>query len=134
MSSLNRSLWSTLLSTFIIFAIIPATVFIVFEEAVIQQAVRRELGKRGRNTAKSVADGISLFLSNVQETSSYLSLSLDSVMPKEMLAAHASKARVSFKYLDVLRVVDGEGIVVFVAPRIQPCLEPIWVTARTCAQ
>ncbi len=116
MSRLNRSLWSTLLSSFIIFAIIPATAFIVFEEAVIQQAVRRELGERGRNTAKSVADGISMYLSSILETSSYLALSLDSAMSQAVLTTHAEKARASFKYLDVLRVINGEGIVVYVDP------------------
>ncbi|MGD9940226.1 MAG: sensor histidine kinase [Clostridia bacterium] len=116
MSNSNRSLWSTLLSTFLVFAFIPATVFIVFEEAVIQQTVRRELGERGRNTAKSVADGIALFLSSVQQTSSYLALSLDSAMPETVLATHASKARASFKYLDGLTVINDEGIVVFSDP------------------
>jgi two-component sensor histidine kinase len=116
MSTTNRSLWSTLLSTFLIFAIIPATVFIVFEEAVIQQAVRKELGERGRNTARSVADGISLYLSSVLETSTYLAQSLDSALPESVLAAHAKMARASYRYMETLRVINDEGIVVFVDP------------------
>jgi two-component sensor histidine kinase len=116
MNKANRSLWSTLLASFLVFAIVPATVFIVFEEAVIQQAVRRELGKRGLNTAKSVADGISMFLSSVKEASTYLSLSLDAAMSQAVLASHAGKALAAFGYLDVLMVIDSAGIVVFVEP------------------
>ena len=116
MKTTSRSLWSTLLTSFLLFAIVPATVFIVFEEAVIQQAVRQELSKRGQNTAKSVADGVSLFLSSVQETSSYLALSLDSAMSPEVLAIHAGNARAAYRYLDVLRVIDKEGIVIFTDP------------------
>ena len=116
MNKPTRSLGSTLLSTFLIFAIIPAAVFIIFEEAVIQQAVRRELSERGRNTAKSVADGISLYLSSVLETSVYLTQSLDPAMPEPVLAAHAERAKASFRFLDALRVINEDGILVFVAP------------------
>jgi two-component sensor histidine kinase len=116
MSSANRSLWSTLLSTFLIFAIIPATVFIVFEEAVIQKAVRKELGERGRNTARSVADGISMYLSSVLETSTYLAHSLDPALPEPVLAAHSKMARAAYRYMETLRVINDEGIVVFVDP------------------
>lgn len=116
MNKINRSLWSTLLSAFLVFAVVPATVFFIFEEAVIQQAVRWELGERGRNSAKSVADGISLYLSSIRETSAYLALSLDSAMPQAVLASHAGKARVAFQYLDVLKVINRDGIVIFVDP------------------
>ena len=116
MSKPTRSLWSTLLSTFLVFAIIPAAVFIIFEEAVIQQAVRRELSERGLNTAKSVADGISLYLSSVLETSAYLTQALDPAMPEPVLAAHAEMAKASFRFLDALRVINEDGVLVFADP------------------
>jgi len=121
MNKPNRSLWSTLLFTFLIFAIVPATVFIIFEEAVIQQAVRKELSERGRNTAKSVADGIALYLSSVLETTAYLAHSLahslsEQILSEQILSSQSRRARVAFRYLDALMVVKDDGIVVFTDP------------------
>ncbi len=126
MSARQRPIRSAFLGFILVVTVIPAALFILFEEALFQPIVRRDLALRADITARAVSDGVGLFIDGILQSGSYVgevvaasfeAAGLDGPR-KSRLAEEAALAAIDrYAFIRSITALDGEGMVVLAQPR-----------------
>lgn len=126
MSARPRPIRSAFLGFILLVTVIPAALFILFEEALFQPIVRRDLALRADITARAVSDGVGLFIDGILQSGSYVgevvAASFDAAgldgPRKSRLAEEAALAAIDrYAFIRSITALDGQGMVILAQPR-----------------
>lgn len=126
MSARPRPIRSAFLGFILLVTVLPAALFILFEKALFQPIVRRDLALRADITARAVSDGVGLFMDGILQSGSYvgevIAASFEASISEgprgNRLAEEAALAAIDrYAFISSITALDGEGMVVLAQPR-----------------